>query len=185
MDPRITRMTTRSSEMRFIRSVARVVLGVAFVAAPLRAGAQGSLDDYRRAAVVNQRLAGLTVNVAQAPTWTAPTRFWYRKSVKGGNEFVVVDAASGQKRPAFDHARLATALSSASGTSFTAVTLPFSEFTYTDRGDSAVDVDAAGSQWRCTLTQYQCSRTGAARAPAGFGAGRGGAVAARPGGVNG
>ena len=27
--------------------------------------AQGTLDDYRRAATVNQRLAGLTVNVAQ------------------------------------------------------------------------------------------------------------------------
>src|SRR5215831_893385 len=141
MDPRITRMNTRSSTMRFLRSVANATLGVIFVVAPVRAGAQGSLDDYRRAATVTQRLAGLTANIAQSPTWTEPTRFWYRKSVKGGNEFVVVDAATGQKRPAFDHARLATALSSASGTTYAAVTLPFSEFTYTDRGDSSIDVD--------------------------------------------
>lgn len=71
---------------RFIRSA----LPSLFVLVPLMAGAQGTLDDYRRAATVSQRLAGLTVNVAQVPTWIGSDRFWYRKSVKGGNEFVMV-----------------------------------------------------------------------------------------------
>jgi dipeptidyl aminopeptidase/acylaminoacyl peptidase len=142
---------------------------------PLRADAQGTLDDYRRAATVNQRLAGLTVNVAQTPTWTGPSRFWYRKSVKGGNEFVVVDAATGEKRAAFDHSRLASALSAASGGTFTAVTLPFTEFTYVERDDAAIEVDVRDTRWRCTLSDYQCARVGPARSAGGaFGAGRGG-----------
>ena len=151
---------------------------------PAGAGAQGSIDDYRRAATVGQRLNGLAVDVAQSPTWICATRFWYRKSVKGGNAFVMVDATSGTKAPAFDHARLATALAAASGGTYTAVTLPFSEFTWVDREGGAIDVDAAGSRWQCTLAQYQCTRTGAA-ATGGFGGGRGGAAAIRPGGVTG
>src|SRR5215467_2601855 len=167
--------------MRGVRAV-EAVLSVALVVAPWSARAQGTLADYRRAAGVNQRLAGLTVDVAQTPTWTGPSKFWYRKSVKGGAEFVAVDAATGRKAPAFDHAKLASALSSATGSTFTAITLPFNEFSYADGGETAIDVDAAGSRWRCTIGQYQCTRTGAARAAVG---GRGGAAAIRPGGVTG
>ena len=141
---------------------------------------QGTLDDYRRAASVMQRLNGLTVNVAQTPTWVSPTRFWYRKTVKGGNEFVVVDAATGEKRAAFDHARLATALGAATGGAYAAVTLPFSEFTYVDRDDASIEVDASGSRWQCGLSQYQCTRVGPARATGGRG-GTGGGFGGAPG----
>jgi len=143
--------------------------------------AQGTLDDYRRSAAVTQRLAGLTVDVAQMPTWIGPTRFWYRKSVKGGNEFVVVDASTGAKKAAFDHAKVATALSTATGETFSATTLPFTEFSYVDRDDSAIELDATGSRWQCGLAQYQCTRTGPARAT-GVPGGRGGPG---PGGVTG
>jgi dipeptidyl aminopeptidase/acylaminoacyl peptidase len=144
---------------------------------PAQVSAQGTLDDYRRAATVTQRLAGLTVDVAQAPTWISPTRFWYRKSVKGGNEFVMVDAATGQKSAAFDHTRLSAALSISSGGTFTAQTLPFTEFTYIPRDDAAIQVDARGARYQCTLSGYQCTRIGPAQTNAGFGGGRGGAGA--------
>src|SRR5262245_30990210 len=160
--------------MRILRSTAVVLIGASVGMVPLNASAQGSLDDYRRAAGVNQRLANLTVDVAQAPAWIGGDRFWYRKSVKGGNQFVLVDAATGQKSAPFDHARLATALTSAASpvTAFTATTLPFSEFTF---GDGAIEADAHGSHFRCTLSDYACSRVGAATAPGGgFGGGGGG-----------
>jgi dipeptidyl aminopeptidase/acylaminoacyl peptidase len=110
--------------------------------------AQGTLADYRRAASVERRLGGLAVGVADAPTWIGATgRFWYRRSVAGGHEFVVVDAATQQKQPAFDHERLAAALSAATGERYTAKTLPFRTFAYTDSGGgAAIDVDA---RWRC------------------------------------
>ena len=164
---------------------ARVLLGglTALSTPALFSGlvAQGTLDDYRRSAAVTQRLAGLTVDVAQMPTWIGPTRFWYRKSVKGGNEFVVVDASTGAKKAAFDHAKVATALSTATGETFSATTLPFTEFSYVDRDDSAIELDATGSRWQCGLAQYQCTRTGPARAT-GVPGGRGGPG---PGGVTG
>ena len=50
------------------------------------------------------------------PHWFAEgTRFWYRNDLKGGTrEFVLVDAEKGTKAPAFDHKKLAAALSKAS-----------------------------------------------------------------------
>jgi hypothetical protein len=52
--------------------------------------------------------------VPDSATWIGETpRFWYRRSIAGGFEFVLVDAASGQKRPPLDHARLASAMSQA------------------------------------------------------------------------
>ncbi|MEP6491672.1 MAG: prolyl oligopeptidase family serine peptidase [bacterium] len=164
--------------MRRVQYIGTTLLWSVMVAAPRGSGAQGTLEDYQRAAGVNQRLTGLTVNVAQEPTWIGPTRFWYRKSVKGGSEFVTVDAASGAKRPAFDHARLSGALSAAGNVPYTAVTLPFTTFTYVDRDDSAIEFDARDSRWRCTLAQYQCTRTGAATTTGGFGRGAGAAAAA-------
>src|ERR1035441_1691233 len=42
------------------------------------------------------------------------TRFWYRNDLKGGaKEFILVDAERGNRQPAFDHQKLAAALSKA------------------------------------------------------------------------
>src|SRR5262245_51469185 len=162
--------------MRILRSTAVLVIGASSGLVPLAAHAQGTLEDYRRAAGVNQEIANLTVDVAQTPTWIGGDRFWYRKSVKGGNQFVLVAAATGQKSAPFDHARLATALTSAASprTPFTATTLPFTEFSFA--GDGAIEADANGSRFRCTLSDYSCSRVGAAAAGGfgGFGGGGGG-----------
>ena len=171
--------------MRILTS-AIVVGGLGLTAVP--ALAQGTLEDYRRAATVNQRIGNLTVDIAQAPTWIGQGQFWYRKSVRGGNQFTLVDAATGQKRAPFDHARLATALTTASSarTPYTATTLPFTEFTLVNN-DGAVEADANGSRWRCTLSDYSCSRIGAASAPdagaGGFGGGGGGGGGGRGGGA--
>lgn len=51
------------------------------------------------------------------PHWFGDnTRFWYRNALEGGRrEFILADAAKGTRTPAFDHARMAAALSAASG----------------------------------------------------------------------
>jgi dipeptidyl aminopeptidase/acylaminoacyl peptidase len=82
---------------------------------PLCVGAQGTLADYRRAATVNQRLTGLTVNVAQTPTWTGPNEFTYRRTARGGHEIVVVDAATGEKHVTFDGSPTVAPLPTANG----------------------------------------------------------------------
>src|SRR5256885_1354186 len=86
--------------------------------------AQVTAADYERAAKLRDKFQGLAVNVPEpANAIEKSTRFWYRKSVKGGNEFVVVDAGTLVKRPAFDHERLAVSLFAAAGEKYTALTL--------------------------------------------------------------
>ena len=74
-------------------------------------------------------------DLAEAPVWIAGSQqFWYRKAVKGGNEFVLVDPVAATKAPPFDHARLATAISTAEAPRgpYTALTLPFTTFTFVE-----------------------------------------------------
>src|SRR5262245_58251384 len=140
------------------QNVSRALI-LAAVLTPLSGQAQGTIADYRRAATVNRQLTGLTVDVAQQPTWLGSARFWYRKSVRGGNQFVMVDAATAQKSAPFDHARLAAALTTAArpDSAYAAVRLPFTTFTLVNN-DAAVEVDANNGRWRCTLADYACTR---------------------------
>src|SRR5262249_7880959 len=120
--------------------------------------AQGTVADYERASSLRFKFQGLAVNIAERANWIGTTsRFWYRKSVKGGNEFVLVDAETLAKRPAFDHEKLAPSLSTASEGKYTAVTLPFATITFVDN-ERAVEFAAAGSMWKCDLTDYACKK---------------------------
>src|SRR5271155_1763673 len=64
------------------------------------------------------------------PTWMADDRFWYRNTLADGAEFVLVDPARGTRVPAFDHARLAVALSKAAGVVYGAHSLPVQEIEF-------------------------------------------------------
>src|SRR5689334_24450900 len=84
------------------------------VAAPSMA--QITLADYQRAQSLRQTYESAAVNVPDTPTWIGTThRFYYRRSIANGYEFITVDADTQQKQPSFDHARLAESLSKASG----------------------------------------------------------------------
>ena len=151
--------------------------------------------DYDRSASLGTRTANKVYDVAETPVWIEGSqKFWYRKSVKGGNQFVLVDPAVPSKAAAFDHARLATAINTASGGTLTAtaITLPFTAFTFADNmqaiefavapgggggggraggggggGGRAGAAPGAGAQapaqarYRCTLSDYACTRTAA------------------------
>ena len=94
------------------------------------------------------------------PHWFAnDTRFWYRNDLKGGaKEFILVDAEAGTRQPAFDHQKLAAALSKATGKEFEADHLPFSEIEFSENGKS-VRFEAADKKWSCDLTSYECAPT--------------------------
>jgi dipeptidyl aminopeptidase/acylaminoacyl peptidase len=149
--------------MRHRLIVTSTALVWAFLFAPRLGFAQGTLEDYRRAATVDQRMEGLTVGVAEAPHWIGDTeQFWYRLSVPGGNEFVRVDASSQQKMPAFDHGRLAAGLSSVTGEPYSALSLPFRTFEYVEDGQG-IEADAGNIRWRCSLSDFACDSVGEAR----------------------
>ncbi|HEX6558387.1 MAG TPA: hypothetical protein VF021_02975, partial [Longimicrobiales bacterium] len=131
---------------------------------PTAARAQGTLDDYRRAATIVERFSDLSTDVIQGGVnWIGNSnRFWYRVTATGGSRFMLVDANAWQKQPAFDHDRVARALSTAAGKPYTALTLPFTSFVYADQ-NQAIEFDANDSHYRCTLADYACTRMGAAR----------------------
>ena len=122
--------------------------------------AQGTLADYQRADSLRNRIQGLAVNLPGRVTWIDTTsRFWYRKSVKGGNEFVLVDAATLQKKPAFDHQMLADSLSAATGEKYTALNLPFLAIIFVDN-EQAIEFEVGDSRWKCSLSDYRCKKLG-------------------------
>ena len=151
------------------------------------ASAQGTLADYQRSQDLQKNARGLVVNMPGTATWIEGTEhFWYPRTVKGGTDFVLVDAAAGTKKPAFDHDRLAEAISKAAGGHYTALTLPFAPpaggrgaggggrgtgaqvgLTFVDH-ETAIRFGAAGYRWTCTLTDYTCAKGEAL--PAGPGA---------------
>jgi len=60
--------------------------------------AQGTLADYQRAHDLRVKVRDLVVNTPGAITWIGDSdHFWYPKTVKGGTEFVLVDADAGVK----------------------------------------------------------------------------------------
>src|SRR5262245_53274643 len=93
------------------------------------------------------------------------TRFWYRNDLRGGaREFILVDAERGTREPAFDHQKLAAALSKAAGTDYKADRLPFDGIEFVD-DSKAVRFKVGGTTWKCDLTSYECSRSEANPAP--------------------
>jgi len=135
------------------------LLALASIVSPRASHAQGTLDDYRRAATINTRFANLTTGIAQNETWIGAThQAVYRVSVTGGNRFVRVDADQWSKAPAFDHAAVARSMSAATGQSYTEITLPFATITMVDNG-AAFEGDAAGVRYRCVIATSACART--------------------------
>ncbi|HVP91478.1 MAG TPA: hypothetical protein VMS75_09695, partial [Terriglobales bacterium] len=92
-----------------------LMLIVALLATPILLSAQGRPADYERADGLREKFQALALNVPGRIAWIEKThRFWYRKTVKGGFEFELVDADALTKKPAFDHEKLAAALNAAS-----------------------------------------------------------------------
>jgi dipeptidyl aminopeptidase/acylaminoacyl peptidase len=95
----------------------------------------GTLQDYQRAVKIRSTFNKLAFKTRVEPHWIADSpRFWYRNETRRGKEFILVDAEKGTRGPAFDHARLAEALSQASGQSFTAEKLPFDDIEFIEQG---------------------------------------------------
>lgn len=162
-------------------SFRRVVLTLLFCAPFLTyLHAQGTLADYQRARDLQAKSRDLVVNVPGPAHWIGDVhRFWYAHTVKGGAEFMIVDADTATKKVAFDHARLADAINKATGGHYSALRLPF-EPMLTQRGagarrragapqsapltfvdnEKAISFGENGSMYRCDLGAYTCAKTG-------------------------
>jgi len=134
-----------------------------FLAAALARGATAqapralTADDYARAErFMGYNTTPLISGAAVRPTWLSGDRFWYRNAIAGGAEFVLVDPARRSRTRAFDHEAVAAALSRAADTAYTALQLPFTQFTFTP-DERAIVFEARSRRWRCERDGAQCT----------------------------
>jgi hypothetical protein len=83
------------------------------------------------------------------PHWLSASAFWYRRTAASDDttEFLFVDAESSARRPAFDHAALATKLAEQTGQAINPASLPFAWI--------ELDADAASVRFRFDGKVYQ------------------------------
>jgi dipeptidyl aminopeptidase/acylaminoacyl peptidase len=94
------------------------------------------------------------------PHWFANTnsdtnKFWYRVNLPDDKrEFILVDATKETRGPAFDHERLAKALSEKTGQTMAPKKLPFDSIKFSEDGKS-IRLTGKDTAWQCDLETYQ------------------------------
>lgn len=131
---------------------------LALLAGVVSALGQGTKADYQRSNSLRDRVAELDLHLAEGATViNKSNRFWYRRTVPGGTEFLTLDSTTGAKAPAFDAPRLAAALAKETGKEMKPLKLPFQVIYFTEDG-TAVEFVAPtlneDTRWRVNLTTY-------------------------------
>ncbi|SVC23336.1 uncharacterized protein METZ01_LOCUS276190, partial [marine metagenome] len=71
-----------------------------------------TLADYQRAErFLSTNTGSLVYHANVSPNWLDDGRMWYRNTIADGAEFIIVDPKAKTREHAFDHERLASALS--------------------------------------------------------------------------
>jgi len=124
--------------------------------------AQRTQADYERASGLREKLSSLVVNMPERPFWIDKTsRFWYRKSVKGGSAFYLVDAKALKKETAFDHKKLAASLSGLLEEEVEPLKLPFRSIKFTEE-EKSMEFEIGEWKYMCDLTTYEVKKAGPA-----------------------
>jgi dipeptidyl aminopeptidase/acylaminoacyl peptidase len=89
------------------------------------------------------------------PNWLPDERMWYRVTTAEGSEFILVDHARGTRERAFDHAKLAAALSKVTGDTYDGAHLPFQQFVLSPDSQS-IAVTVGSNHWKCGRQGSAC-----------------------------
>lgn len=150
-----------------LRFFAAVMASVPFTLTGVAQQRALSADDYARAEkFMGYNTGPLVLRAGVRPNWLADGRFWYRITTENGAEFLLVDPVKGTRVPAFDHAKLAAALSAAAGTTYEAGKLPFQQIEFATDG-KAISFVVERRRFTCDVQGNQCTATelpGGARA---------------------
>ncbi|MEJ2218289.1 MAG: DPP IV N-terminal domain-containing protein [Gemmatimonadota bacterium] len=99
--------------------------------------------------------APLVFGASARPVFVDANRFWYRSDTPMGSQFVLVDPARKSRKPAFDHAKVAAALSAVTDTTYDAYHLPFRTFEYT-ADFKAITFSLGRRQFTCDVQGAKC-----------------------------
>ena len=131
---------------------------IAVIAFSIPVSGQTTATDYTRAEqFLSWNATTLVEGDEMSPQWLDSDRFWYRSHIGDGHEFILVDPDSRMRSVAFDHDRLAAALSIAADTSYVANKLPFETFAFVE--NQSIQFHTADSiRWECSLASYTCAQ---------------------------
>lgn len=119
-----------------------------------------SKDSHDRASQLLDPIEhGLVYNTRVTPHWIGGTdSFWFKRYDPQGSTFLFVSPTEKTARPAFDHKKLASALSTAlPGNTFSEYTLPFHDFRYAEN-QTKIEFSATNVDWSYDLVTFQLSR---------------------------
>ncbi len=159
-----------------------ILLAIVTMAAPCAAQQRNgnapavvTVADYAHAEkFMGYNTTPLVFGVGAHATWLPDERFWYRDTTVQGTEFVLIDPVRGTRAPAFNHSKLAAALSAGAGTSYDAHHLPFTEFDLSADGQT-ISFAVKERLWKCDLQSSHCASESSAETGAQRRRGRGGA----------
>lgn len=135
-----------------------VVLITLEVCLSLTVFAQGTSADYERATALRAKYEAAAIDIGGPATWIGTThRFWYRKLSRGVNEFIIFDADTLQKQPAFDHQKVAASLSKLTGTTYKPQDLSLTGLRFDNNG-STFFATIDGTSIRCSIADSACTK---------------------------
>ena len=128
----------------------------AFLFITQNTSAQGTRSDYERALNLKKTTANKVFKSRVVPHWLpGNTQFWYRNDLsEERREFILVNAETGVRQPAFDHKRLASELSKATGEEIQADRLPIDNLGFSKSGSELL-FRSQSKRWKCDLQNYE------------------------------
>ena len=121
---------------------------LAVLAAPGQTRTWTAADYERAEKFMGYNTTPLVYHAGVRPAWISGDRFWYRTTSAEGSQFVLMDAAKATRAPAFDHAKVAAALSTAAGGKYEAGKLPFQQIDLADDAKT-FQFNVSGKRWKC------------------------------------
>lgn len=132
----------------------------------IQAGAQGTVEDYRRAYALKEKFGNHQVFYSDVrPQWIENTHyFWYIRHTPEGPVYMSVNADRKSRNELFDHSQLATSLSQASGKDVTPKNLALEKLKVNSERDTLFFVFNE-TQWAYVLSKGQLMNQGKVPAP--------------------
>ncbi len=118
--------------------------------------AGGTQADYDRAKKLNARFQNKVYRKQIEPHWfDGNTKFWYQvQTGPASYECILADADAGTRKPAFDHARLAEALTQAGVEEINSNQLPLEKLEFNPTKNT-LQFQTGGKVWQCDLEIYK------------------------------
>jgi dipeptidyl aminopeptidase/acylaminoacyl peptidase len=118
------------------------------------------VESYKRSTTLDSALRRLALTTTVRPTWnTGGKSFWYRAALKNRDyEFYLANAEKGTKQKAFDHEKMAAALSKVTGSNQNALRLPIRDMEF-GADDKQLKIRANNTWYDCDLQTYALTKT--------------------------